>query len=144
MVNSGLENRERAYRDASRGSDYFVTGLSLVLFLASVMRFEVDQLILCTALDTATVVLFVSALLVGLKKLEYTVAVLGADYSVGMAQADQANLTVRESTAVLRDLNETIERLSGRAAIVHVLRNWMLGLGLVALTLSRILDAFVT
>lgn len=144
MVGSGLQNREQAYRSASRAVDTFVTGLSALLFLATAFFFEIAESPMLRALDTAAIVLFALAVVAGVKKLEYYVAVLGADYSIALTETNQSNLTVRESTAVLRDLNETFERLSTRAAIVHDLRNWTLVLGVGALALVRILDAFIT
>ena len=142
MAESPLQTQEHAYRDASRGFDYFVTGLSALLFLSTALFFEVGQRSLVSALDVAAIVLFALAVVAGLKKLEYYVAVLGTNYSIALTEANQTNLTVRESTAVLRDLNDTIERLSSRASIVHSLRNWMLLLGVLAVTGSRILDVF--
>jgi hypothetical protein len=137
MVNNGLQFREQAYRSASRTFDYFVTGLSSVLFLATVLTFEVGRRPIRSALEVAAIILFVLAVITGLKKLEYFVAVLGADYSIAMTETNQGNLTMRETSAVLRDLNDTVESLSHRASIVHRLRNWFLVLGLVAMIAPR-------
>jgi hypothetical protein len=137
MVNSGLQIKEQAYQSASRAFEYFVTGLASVLFLATAFSLEAGQPPLASALDVAAVILFVVSIVAGLKKLEYSVAILGADYTVGLTEADQTSLTVRESNAVLRDLNETIEQLSDRASFVYRLRNWSLLLGLVMLITSR-------
>ena len=140
MVDNGLQNREQTYRSASRAFDYFVAGLSSVLFLATALLFEMAQSPMLRVLDAAAIVLFAVAVVAGLQKLEYYVAVLGTDYSIALTEANQTDLTVRESTAVLRDLNDTVERLSNRAAIVHSLRNWLLVLGILAVTTSRVLD----
>jgi hypothetical protein len=140
MANNGLQLREQAYRTASRTYDYFVTGLSSVLFLATALTFEVGRRPLWNALEAAAITLFVLAVIAGLKKLEYYVAVLGADYSIALTQANQRDLTVRESTAVLRDLNETVESLSHRASVVHRLRNWFLVLGILAIIASRLVQ----
>ena len=139
MVNNGLQLREQAYRTASRTYDYFVTGASAVFFLATVLTFEVGPRPLWNALEAAAILMFVLAVIAGLKKLEYYVAVLGADYSIALTRTDQRDLTVRESTAVLRDLNETVENLSNRASVVHRLRNWFLLLGLLLMIASRFL-----
>jgi hypothetical protein len=140
MANNGLQLREQAYRTASRTYDYFVTGLSSVLFLATALTFEVGRRPLWNALEAAAITLFVLAVIAGLKKLEYYVAVLGADYSIALTQANQRDLTVRESTAVLRDLNETVEGLSHRVSVVHRLRNWFLVLGILAIIASRLVQ----
>jgi hypothetical protein len=141
MVNNGLQIREQAYRSASRAFDYFVTGLSVLLFLATVLFFDVGQEPVSRVLDTAAIVLLGLAVVTGLKKLEYYVGVLGADYSIALTETNQTHLTVRESTAVLRDLNETVESLTNRAAVVHRLRNWFLVLGILVLIASRLLQA---
>lgn len=140
MVDNRLQDREQTYRSASRAFDYFVTGLSALLFLATALLFEMAQSPMLRVLDAAAIVLFAIAVVAGLQKLEYFVAVLGTDYSIALTEANQTDLTVRESTAVLRDLNDTVERLSNRAAIVHSLRNWLLVLGILAVTTSRVLD----
>jgi len=144
MVDNRLQNREQAYRSASRAFDYFVTGLSALLFLATALFFEMAQSPMLRVLDAAAIVLFALAVVAGLQKLEYFVAVLGTDYSIALTETNQAELTVRESTTVLRDLHDTVERLSSRASIAHRFRKWMLALGVIALTVWRILDAFVT
>ena len=141
MVNSGLQIREQAYRSASRAFDYFVTGLSVLLFLATVLFFDVGQGPVSRILDSAAIVLFALAVVAGMKKLEYYVGVLGADYSLALTETNQTHLTVRESTAVLRDLNETVERLSNKASVVHRVRNWLLILGILTVIASRLLDA---
>jgi hypothetical protein len=140
MVGSGLQNREQAYRSASRAFDYFVTGLSALLFLAAALSFEIGQTPIVRALDAAAIVLFALAVVAGLKKLEYYVAILGADYSIGLTESNQTNLTVRESTGVLRDLKTTIERLSMKASVVHRFRNWLLILGIITVIASLLLD----
>ena len=139
MVDNGLQNREQAYRSASRAFDYFVTGLSALLFLATALLFEMAQSPMLRVLGAAAIVLFAMAVVAGLQKLEYFVAVLGADYSIALTETNQAELTVRESTAVLRDLNETVESLTNRAAVVHRLRNWFLVLGILTMIASRLL-----
>ena len=140
MVNSGLEIREQDYRSASRVFDYFVTGLSSILFLATALLFEGGQFPVLRILRTAAIILFALAVITGLKKLEYFVAVLGADYSIGLTEGNQHNLTVRETTAVVRDLNETVERLSDKASVAHRLRNWFLILGILTVIASRIFE----
>jgi hypothetical protein len=140
MVNSGLQIREQGYRRASQVNDYFVTGLSVLLFLATGLFFDVGQEPVLRVLDAAAIVLFALAVVAGLKKLEYYVAVLGADYTVGLTQADQNNLTVRETTSVVRDLHDTVERLSTKASVVHRLRNWLLILGIFTVIVSRLLE----
>jgi hypothetical protein len=50
-------------------------------------------------------------------------------------------LTVRESTAMLRDLNEIVESLTNHAAVVHRLRYWFLVLGLLTMIAWRLLRA---
>ena len=143
MVNSGLQIREQAYRSASRAFDYFVTGLSVLLFLATVLFFDVGQEPVSRVLDTAAIVLLALAVVTGLKKLEYYVGVLGADYSIALTETNQAHLTVRESTAVLRDLNDTVERLTQRASVVHRLRNWLLVVGILAVVVSRVVETLI-
>jgi len=140
MVNSGLQIQEQAYRNASRAFDYFVTGLSVLLFLATVLFFDVGQEQVSRVLDTAAIVLFALAVVAGVKKLEYYVAVLGADYSIALTETNQTHLTVRESTAVVRDLNETVERLSNKASVVHRFRNWLLILGILTVIASRLFE----
>jgi hypothetical protein len=140
MVGSGLQNKEQAYRSASRAVDSFVTGLSALLFLATAFFFEIAESPMLRALDTAAIVLFALAVIAGVKKLEYYVAVLGADYSIALAERNQTNLTVRESTAVVRELNDTVERLTQRASFVHRLRNSLLILGILTVIASRLLD----
>ena len=141
MVNSGLQLRERAYRSASQTFDYFVVGLSSVLFLATALTFGIGRTLIWSALDATAIVLLALAVVAGLKKLEYYVAVLGADYSIAMTETNQGNLTMREASAVLRDLNDTVESLTYRASVVHRLRNWFLVLGIFALIASRLLRA---
>jgi hypothetical protein len=141
MVNGGLQIKEQAYRSASRAFDYLVAGLSSVFFLATTLTFETGRRPVWSALDTAVIILFALAIFAGLKKLEYSVAVLGADYSIALTEADQRNLTVRESAAVLRDLNETVESLTNRATAVHRLRNWFFVLGILTMISSRLLRA---
>jgi hypothetical protein len=141
MANSRLEIGEQAYRSASRAFEFFVTGLSSALFLATAFTFGADPRPLWSVLDAATIILFALAVIAGLKKLEYSVAVLGADYSIALAETNRTELTVRESTAVLRDLNETVESLTNRAAVVHRLRNWFLVLGILTLIASPLLRA---
>jgi hypothetical protein len=136
MVNGGLQIKEQGYRSASRAFDYFVVGLSSVLFLATALTFEAGRQPVVGILDTATIVLFALAVIVGLKKLEYSVAVIGADYSIALTEANPSNRSVRETTAVLRDLNETVESLTNRASIVHRLRNWLLVLGIATMIAS--------
>lgn len=138
MANDGLRYRERAYRKASRTYDYFVTGLSSLLFLATALTFEVARRPLLNVLEVAAIMMFMLAVIAGLKKLEYYVAVLGADYSIALTETNHGNFTVRETTAVLRDLNETVESLTHRASVVHRLRNWFLVLGVLAMIASRV------
>ena len=140
MVNSGLQIREQDYRSASRAFDYFVTGLSSVLFLATALFFDVGQRPILKVLGTAAIILFALAVITGLKKLEYFVSVLGADYSIALTEGNQHNLTVRETTAVVRDLKDTVELLSNKASVAHRLRNWFLVLGVLALIASRVLQ----
>jgi hypothetical protein len=136
MVNGRLQIKEQSYRSASRAVDYFVVGLTSVLFLATALTFEVGRRPVFAVLDMTAIVFFALAVIVGLKKLEYSVAVIGADYSIALTEANPSNLTVRESTAVLRDLNETVETLTNRASIVHRLRNWFLVLGIATMIAS--------
>jgi len=140
MVNSGLQFREQAYRSASRGFDYFVTGLSVLLFLATAFFLEMAQGPILRVLDAAAIVFFALAVVAGMKKSEYFVAVLGANYSIALTEENQKSLTVRETTAVVRDLNDTIERLSNRASVVHRFRNWLLILGILTVIASRLLE----
>jgi len=49
-------------------------------------------------------------------------------------------LTFRESTAMLWDLNESVERLLNRVSFAHRLRNWLLVLGILTVTASRVFD----
>jgi len=144
MVNSGLQIREQDYRSASRAFDYSVTGLSSILFLATVLFFDVGQTPVLRVLGTAAIILFALAVITGLKKLEYFVAVLGADYSIALTEGNQHSLTVRETTAVVRDLNDTVERLSNKASVAHRLRNWFLMLGILALITWRLLSVVQT
>lgn len=144
MENNGLRFREQAYRSASRTFDYFVTGLSSVLFLATALAFDAGRRSIGGALEASAMILFVVAVITGLKKLEYYVAVLGADYSIALTETERSKLTVRETTAVLRDLNQTVEGLTHRAAVVHRLRNWFLVLGLLAMIASRLLETIRT
>jgi hypothetical protein len=88
--------------------------------------------------------MFMLAVIAGLKKLEYYVAILGADFSIALTETNQRDLTIRESTAVLRDLNEAVENLSSRASVVHRLRNWFLVLGLALMIASRLLPVTQT
>lgn len=140
MVNSGLQIREQDYRSASRVFDYFVTGLSLLLFLATALFFDVGQTPVLGVLGSAAIVLFALAVITGLKKLEYFVAILGADYSIALTEGNRQNLTVRETTAVVRDLNDTVERLSIKASAAHSLRNWFLILGILTVIASRVFE----
>jgi hypothetical protein len=136
-----LETRERAYREASRMFDYFVTGLSSMLFLSMALLFEAGQRpMVSSALDVTAIVLFAVSVFAGTKKLEYYVAVLGADYSIALSTTHQANMKVLESPAVLQDLNQTVERLSNVASLAHRVRNWFLGIGILAVTASRVLE----
>lgn len=141
MVNGGLQIKEQGYRSASRAFDYFVVGLSSVLFLATALTFETGRRPGLGVLDITAIVFFALAVIVGLKKLEYSVAVIGADYSIALTETNRAEFTVRESTAVLRDLNETLEALTNRAAAVHRLRNWFVVLGILTMIASRLLRA---
>jgi len=140
MVNNGLQIREQGYRSASRVFDYFVAGLSSTLFLATALFFDVGQTPVLGVLGTAAIILFALAVITGLKKLEYFVAVLGADYSIELTEGNQHNLTVRETTAVVRDLNDTVERLSNKASVAHRFRNWFLFLGILTVIASRIYE----
>ena len=140
MVDSGLQIREQAYRNASRAFDYFATGLSALLFLATLLFFDVGQEPVSRVFDTAAIVLFALAVVTGVKKLEYYVAALGTDYSIALTETNQTHLTVRESTAVLRDLNDAVAGLSSKALVVHRFRNWLLILGILTVIASRILD----
>lgn len=144
MVNSGLQSREQGYRSASRAFDYFVVGLSSILFLATALFFDFGQTPASGVLGTAAVILFALAVITGLKKLEYFVAVLGADYSIALTEGNPHNLTVRETTAVVRDLKETVELLSNRASVAHSLRNWFLILGILTLITWRLLSVVQT
>lgn len=141
MVNSGLQIKEQAYRSASRAFEYFVTGLSSVLFLATAFTFEAGQRPLSSALGAAAIILFALAVVAGLKKLEYSVAILGADYSIALTESNRSNLTTRDSTTVFRDLNDTVDQLSDRASIVHGLRNWFLILGISSVIVRCAIEA---
>lgn len=137
MAESELQTRERSYRDASRGYDYFTTGLASVLFLATAIFFEANRGVVVSAtLELAATILFALAVFTGLKKLEYYLAILGAGYSIALTESNQTTMTARESIAVLRDLNETVESLSNRAAFVHRVRHWCLVLGVLAMIAS--------
>jgi len=139
MPDSRLQTQEHAYRDASRAYDYFVTGLSSLLFLSTALFFEPGQKPqVLNVLDVAAIVLFALAVVAGLKKLEYYVAVLGTDYSIALTKTNQSQLTFRESTGVVRDLNDAVERLTQRASVAHRLRSWFFLLGLVTLIASRV------
>ena len=140
MVNSGLQNREQDYRSASRAFDYFVTGLSSVLFLATALFFDVGQTPVLGVLGTAAIILFALAVITGLKKLEYFVAVLGADYSIALTEGNPHKLTVRETTAVVRDLKDTVDLLSNKASVAHSLRNWFLMLGILTVIAARVFE----
>lgn len=142
MVNSGLQIREQSYRSASRAFDYFVVGLSSILFLATALFFDIGQTPVSGVLGTAAVVLFALAVISGLKKLEYFVAVLGADYSIALTEGNPHNLTVRETTAVVRDLKETVELLSNKASVAHSLRNWFLMIGILTVIAWRVFSVF--
>ncbi len=142
MLDSRIQAREEAYRTASRRLDFFVTGLTSLFFLSSLFflgggngTFGVVHLV-------AAPVLFALSIVAGLKKLEYFVAILGTDYTTSLTEADRTSLTVRESTAVLRDLKSTIELLSARASVAHRIRNWSLVLGLVLMIGSRMLEMY--
>lgn len=140
MVNSGLQIREQGYRSASRAFDYFVVGLSSILFLATALFVEVGQTPVSGVLGTAALVLFALATITGLKKLEYFVAVLGADYSISLTEGNPHNLTVRETTAVVRDLKDTVEMLSNKASVAHRVSNGFLILGILTVIASRIFE----
>ena len=144
MADNRLQNQEQTYRSASRAFDYFVTGLSALLFLATAHFFETGESPVLRVLDAAAIVLFAMAIVAGLQKLEYFVAVLGTDYSIALTETNRTKLTVRELTALLRDLNQTVEHLSNVASVVHRLRKWFLVLGIFALTTSQVLRLILT
>jgi hypothetical protein len=139
IVNSGLQIREQAYRRSSQANGYFVTGFSFLILMTTLIFVEVWRQPLLSALNPAAIGLFALSGISGLMKLEYCVAVRGADYTVGLTEANQINLTVRESSAMRRDLYEVVERLTNRASAVYRLRNWLLVLGILVVIASRVL-----
>jgi hypothetical protein len=92
--------------------------------------------------ELAAPTLFALAVFAGLKKLEYYVAILGADYSLAMTEENNA-LGARDSAAVIRDLNETVDRLSSRASFTHRFRNWCLVLGILSVIAERLLEVAI-
>ena len=142
--NGGLQIRERAYRMASQANDYLVAGTSILLFVTALLLFEAGGTQPVRVVGVVAVSLLALSVIVGLMKLEHVLAVLGADFTMAVTETNATDLTVRESTAVLRDLKETIERLSARASLAHRLRNWLLVSGILALVLSRILGIVLT
>ena len=143
MAQNGLQTKEHTYRNASRAFDYFVTGLSSILFLATVFFFDRGQgAAVSSLLKFAAVALFAMAVFAGLKKLEYYVAILGADYSLAMTEGNNA-LGARESAAIIRDLNETVDRLSARASFTHRFRNWCLVFGILSVIAERLLEVAI-
>lgn len=141
MPNSTSHVRETAYRDASRTLDYFITGLACLFFLCSFLFSVVEEQPLAVILDTAATVLFALAAVAGLKKLEYYVAILGTEFSIGLAELNQTKLAPGKSSAVLRAMNETIEKVTSRAVLAHHLRSWLLVFGVLALVISRMIQA---
>ena len=140
MAGMSIQERESAYRGASRTLDFFVTGLTSLFFLSSLFFPGGGDRAIGVGFLVAASVLFALAILAGLKKVEYLVAILGADYTAGLTEADHTSLTVREATTVLRDLKDTIDLLSARASFAHRVRNWSLVLGLLMMTGSRALE----
>jgi len=143
-VDDQLQKRENTYRDASRTFDYFVTGLCSLLFFLTALFLEVGQgPVVLGALDGTAIVFFAISVVAGVKKLEYYVAVLGTDYSLALVESSQTSLTVDDSMAVLDDLHQTIDKLTFTASLAHRLRNWFLGLGILAATASKVCTLFL-
>jgi hypothetical protein len=144
-VANQLEKRESEYREASRTFDYFVTGFSSLFLLFAALFFEITQhRVASSALGVAAIALFAVSVISGVKKLEYSVTILGAYYSVVLTESGQSNLASGESTAVLQDLHDTIVSFTNKASFVHRLRNWAFGLGIVFLTAAKIFEMLMS
>jgi hypothetical protein len=140
MPGSRLGEDERAYRGASLGFDYFVTGLAALFFLVSLVLIGIGRSSTMSILpQIASVLLFALSLVAGIKKLEYFVAVLGSNYAITQAATEDAGGHPQDSQ-VLRDLHSTTERLSMKASLAHRLRNWSLVLGILFLVVSELLE----
>jgi hypothetical protein len=125
----------------SRTFDYFVTGLSSSFLLFATPLIEIGQQPMASsALGVTAIALFAVSVISGVKKLEYSVTILGAYYSVVLTESGQAGLADGESAAVLQDLHDTIVSFTNNGSFVHRLRNWSFGLGFVFLTAAKVFE----
>lgn len=138
MAEDRFETPENAYRGASQALDFFVTGLSS-LFLVSSLFVETGDHAWRTTniLQVIAMLLFAVAVISGVRKLEGFVAILGTNFALARAEEHHSAGTPASSSGVLKDLYDTVERLSVTASRAHVTRNWSFTLGILCLVVSR-------
>lgn len=140
-----LEKRECEYRETSRIFDYFVTGVSASFLLFAALFIDIGhQLMAPGALGVTAIALFAVSVISGVKKLEYSVTILGAHYSVVLTESGQASLGDGESAALLHDLHDTIVSLTNKASFAHRLRNWSFGIGIGFLTAAKVFEMLMS
>lgn len=135
MSESFLMAEKQAYRDAAKGYDYFVSGVSTALLIAAAyLSSKIETFSVESALDLSAIVLFSISLIAGLRKMEQTVMVLGTSCTL---LETQLNAGAVQPDGVGEELNLALEVVSHRAARTHRLRNWSLILGVVAFILAN-------
>lgn len=137
-----LSARETVYRQAARVFDYFMTGLAAVFLLTSGVTMGSEHS-LPEILDLIAIVLFALALIAGISKLEAFITILGSEYSIAVTQRGHSGLSVQDSAAVLRDLGETVEKLSYRAALIHRARHLATLSGVLFIALSALVEVIM-
>ncbi|MCP4903183.1 MAG: hypothetical protein GY906_39985 [bacterium] len=140
---SNLASEKEAYRAATQQSDHFITGVSALLLIAGVVRFDPsDGLSAASIVELTAILLFALALLAGLRKMDHTSMILGTSFTILESQMNPKAATEGPAAGITNELNYALQVVSQRAARAHRLRYWAVTLGILALFAASVTSAF--
>jgi len=134
---------KKAYRNASLWYDYFISGVSAALLIASAILLSPGSgLSISAVLEIVALLLFAISLVAGFRKLQQTTMILGTSCTILETQMNAGAATTGPAAGITNQLNLALEIVSQRAARSHKLQYWFLVAGLVVFVAARVVSAF--
>ena len=134
---------KQAYRDASRGFDTLVSGVSAAMLIAAAALYSPENGVFPVGIfDLSAILLFSLALLTSLRKVEQTVMVLGTTYTILDAEMNARGGGVDPAAGNVDDLRQAVQIVSLRATKAHRFRNWFLATGILVFLAAKVIAAF--